>query len=133
MNTIIDFLSSMSNWAIILLLLVGLGKVYSIFKNELKEKIEFMQKADVSTKKGLACALAQSACNEGMSLFSAFVMLLNYQRYGKMRGMCEIVEWSIRDESMHVEGVSKLFRTYCNEHSRIVDDTFKKEIYERYN
>lgn len=34
MNTIIDFLSSMSNWAIILLLLVGLGKVYSIFKNE---------------------------------------------------------------------------------------------------
>jgi len=38
MNTIIDFLSSMSNWAIILLLLVGLGKVYSIFKNEQPKK-----------------------------------------------------------------------------------------------
>jgi ribonucleoside-diphosphate reductase beta chain len=41
-----------------------------------------------------------------MSLFSAFVMLLNYQRTGKMRGMCEIVEWSIRDETMHCEGMT---------------------------
>jgi ribonucleoside-diphosphate reductase beta chain len=43
--------------------------------------------------------MARSVCNEGMSLFSAFVMLLNYQRFGKMKGMCEIVEWSIRDET----------------------------------
>jgi glutaredoxin 3 len=104
---------------------------YSAFLayHELKEKIEFMQKADVSTKKGLACALAQSACNEGMSLFSAFVMLLNYQRYGKMRGMCEIVEWSIRDETMHVQGMTQLFREYVKENPRIVNDELKSEIY----
>jgi glutaredoxin 3 len=104
---------------------------YSTFLSyhQLKEKIEFMQKSDVSTKKGLACAIAQSACNEGMSLFSAFVMLLNYQRFGKMRGMCEIVEWSIRDETMHVQGMTQLFREYVKENPRIVNDELKSEIY----
>lgn len=99
---------------------------------ELKTKIEFMQSADPSTQAGLGKALAQSACNEGMSLFSAFVMLLNYQRFGKMKGMCEIVEWSIRDESMHVEGMTRLFHEFCKEHPRIVTDDFKRDIYQMF-
>ncbi len=107
---------------------------YSAFLEykEMSDKIEFMQQNDVSTKKGLGLSLAQSACNEGMSLFSAFVMLLNYQRFGKMKGMCEIVEWSIRDETMHVQGMTKLFREYVKEHPRIVNDDFKKQIYKMY-
>jgi len=100
--------------------------------DEMRQKIEFMQSADVHTQAGLAKALAQSACNEGMSLFSAFVMLLNYQRFGKMRGMCEIVEWSIRDETMHVQGMTQLFRQYCEEHPRIITDDFKKDIYQMF-
>ena len=28
-----------------------------------------------------------------------------------MKGMGQIVTWSIRDESLHVEGLSELFRT----------------------
>jgi glutaredoxin 3 len=100
--------------------------------DELKNKIEFMQSADTSTLAGLGKAVAQSACNEGMSLFSAFVMLLNYQRVGKMKGMCEIVEWSIRDETMHVEGMTRLFRTYLDEHPRIVNDEFKQSIYQMF-
>lgn len=99
---------------------------------ELKTKIEFMQDADTHTLHGLGKALAQSACNEGMSLFSAFIMLLNYQRVGKMKGMCEIVEWSIRDESMHVEGMTRLFREFCNEHPKVVTDEFKKSIYQMF-
>lgn len=34
MNTIIEFLSSKQNWAILFLLLIGLGKVYALIKNE---------------------------------------------------------------------------------------------------
>ena len=69
--------------------------------NQMREKIEFMTQAPEGLGKTahLAFELARSVCNEGMSLFSAFVMLLNYQRAGKMRGTCEIVEWSIKDES----------------------------------
>ena len=78
---------------------------YSSFLSftEMREKIEFMQETgihnDHPTLKAIATSLAQAVCNEGMSLFSAFVMLLNYQRFGKMKGMCEIVEWSIKDET----------------------------------
>jgi len=107
---------------------------YSAFLEykEMKDKIEFMQNNDVSTKKGLGLSIAQSACNEGMSLFSAFVMLLNYQRFGKMKGMCEIVEWSIRDETMHVMGMTRVFREFISEHPRVVNDQFKFEIYEMF-
>ena len=97
---------------------------------EMSDKLEFMSDIDVGTQSGLCKAVARSVINEGMSLFSAFVMLLNYQRYGKMRGMCEIVEWSIRDESMHCEGMVRLFRTLCEEHPRIVTDAFKGDIYQ---
>ncbi|MEK9697364.1 MAG: ribonucleotide-diphosphate reductase subunit beta, partial [Candidatus Poseidoniales archaeon] len=93
------------------------------------DKVEFMTKSDPSTVRGLGHALAKSVFNEGVALFASFVMLLNFQRFGKMKGMGKVVEWSIRDESMHVEGNAKLFRSYCKEHPRIVDNDFKREIY----
>ena len=96
------------------------------------DKIEFMQTFDPDTKQGLAKSIAQTVCNEGMSLFSAFVMLLNFQRFGKLKGMCEIVEWSIRDETMHVDGMTALFRQYITENPEVVNDEFKQSIYDMY-
>ena len=96
---------------------------------EMTDKIEFMQKADITTQRGLALALAKSVFNEGVALFASFVMLLNFQRVGKMKGMGKVVEWSIRDESMHVEGNSRLFKAFVAEHPKLVDNEFKKEIY----
>lgn len=98
--------------------------------SEMADKIDFMMDSDIGTMRGLALALAKSVYNEGVALFASFVMLLNFQRYGKMKGMGKVVEWSIRDESMHVEGIAKLFKAFCKEHPRIVDDEFKAEIYE---
>lgn len=97
---------------------------------EMSEKLEFMQDNNVNSHTGLALAFAQSTFNEGMSLFASFVMLLNFQRYGKMKGMGTIVEWSIRDESIHVMGNSKLFREFCEEHPRVVNDELKSKIYD---
>lgn len=93
---------------------------YSLFLNfaEMRHKIEFMTEPPLrlpTKDMHIAYELARSVCNEGMSLFSAFAMLLNFQRFGKMRGMCEVVEWSIRDEDRHVEGMTRLFQTYCKE------------------
>jgi len=98
--------------------------------SEMADKIEYMRKADTNTLRGLGLSLAKSVFNEGVALFASFVMLLNFQRFGKMKGMGKVVEWSIRDESMHVEGNSKLFKAFCKEHSRVVDNEFKKEIYD---
>jgi glutaredoxin 3 len=94
------------------------------------DKIEFMKEGKTNSQSDLALVLAQSVFNEGMSLFSSFVMLLNFQRFGKMKGMGTIVEWSIRDETIHVQGNAKLFRTLCDEHPKIVNDELKSKIYE---
>ena len=112
-------------------------KEYSSFLDykEMKEKIEFMIESTVvikNEKQKLLFELARSVCNEGMSLFSAFVMLLNYQRFGKMKGMCEIVEWSIRDESTHLNGMTKLFHEYLKENPELLDDKLKAYIYSNY-
>ena len=98
--------------------------------SEMADKIDYMRKADTNTLRGLGLSIAESVFNEGVALFASFVMLLNFQRFGKMKGMGKVVEWSIRDESIHVEGNSKLFKAFIKEHSRVVDDEFKKEIYE---
>lgn len=99
---------------------------------QMADKVEFMGDIDVHSLSGTGLAIARSVLNEGMSLFSAFAMLLNYQRFGKMPGMCTVVEWSVRDESQHAEGMAKLFREFCEEHPRIVNDEFKKDIYEMF-
>ena len=98
--------------------------------SEMADKLDFMSQGNINTQTGLALVLAQSVFNEGMSLFASFVMLLNFQRFGKMKGMGTIVEWSIRDETMHVQGNAKLFREFCEERPRVVNDELKSKIYE---
>ena len=71
-----------------------------------------------------------SAFTEGLQLFSSFAMLLNFQRFGKMRGMGKVVEWSIKDETIHVEGMIKLFRTIISENHHIWTDEFKRHLYQ---
>ena len=80
---------------------------------------------------GLARELAVfSAFGEGLQLFASFIMLLNFQRYGKMKGMCQIVTWSIRDESHHVENMIKLFHALIDENRKVWNDNFKKTLYQ---
>lgn len=71
-----------------------------------------------------------SAFTEGMQLFSSFIMLLNFPRHGEMRGMGQIVTWSIVDETMHAESMIKLFRTYVEENNEIWNDELKSKIYQ---
>ena len=47
-----------------------------------------------------------------------------------MKGMGQIVTYSIRDESLHVEAMTKLFRSFITENVDIWTDDFKKEIYQ---
>jgi ribonucleoside-diphosphate reductase beta chain len=59
-------------------------------------------------------------------------MLKHYERFGKMKGMCTIVEWSVRDETQHVLGMTRLFVEYLNEHPEIKTEAFKRSIYDMY-
>ena len=70
-----------------------------------------------------------SAFTEGMQLFSSFIMLLNFPRHGKMKGMGQIVTWSIVDETMHAESMIRLFKEYIKENPEIWNDELKSKIY----
>jgi ribonucleoside-diphosphate reductase beta chain len=71
-----------------------------------------------------------SAFGEGMQLFSSFAILMSFQRRKLMKGMTTIVEWSIRDESHHVECMIRLLHELIKEHPRAWNDETKKRIYD---
>jgi ribonucleoside-diphosphate reductase beta chain len=99
---------------------------------EMRAKHDYV--TDISSKNGTLESTAThiavfSAFTEGMQLFSSFIMLLNFPRQGKMKGMGQIVTWSIVDETMHAESMIKLFRTYIEENKEIWNDELKGKIY----
>jgi ribonucleoside-diphosphate reductase beta chain len=99
---------------------------------EMKDKHDYVMNisAQNTTKENTATHIAVfSAFTEGMQLFSSFVMLLNFPRTGKMKGMGQIVTWSIVDETMHAENMMKLFKTYIQENNEIWNDDLKSRIY----
>jgi ribonucleoside-diphosphate reductase beta chain len=60
-----------------------------------------------------------SAFTEGVNLFSSFAILLSFKMRNKLKGVGQIVEWSIRDESLHSEAGCWLFRTLIDENPEI--------------
>ena len=115
---------------------VGMPEIeYKAFAEyeEMADKHEYVHniKTTKKDKKSIAKTLAvYSAFTEGLQLFSSFAILLNFPRFGRMKGMGQIVTYSIRDESMHVEAMTKLFREFIQENIEIWTDDFKKELYE---
>lgn len=96
---------------------------------EMKDKHEYLQTSKLSSEP-LDKIAVFSAFGEGLQLFSSFAILLNFQRFNKMKGMCEIVAWSIKDESIHVEGLVKLFHSLLNENPKWWNDKTKANIYQ---
>tara|TARA_R100000900_G_scaffold94520_5_gene73346 strand:- start:95 stop:1081 length:987 start_codon:yes stop_codon:yes gene_type:complete len=60
-----------------------------------------------------------SAFTEGVNLFSSFAVLLSFKMQNKLKGVGQIVEWSIRDESLHSEAGCWLFRTLLKENPHL--------------
>lgn len=108
-------------------------QAFSQYK-EMAAKHEFMSKAweeDLTPEEKAALDLALfSAFGEGMQLFSSFAILLSFPRFGKMKGMGQIVTWSIRDESLHVEGMLKVFEAFVDEHPEVWTERVKRIIYD---
>jgi len=99
---------------------------------EMREKHDYVM--ELSSKNGDKESTAKhiavfSAFTEGMQLFSSFIMLLNFPRMGKMKGMGQIVTWSIVDETQHAESMMRLFKEYIKENPEIWNDELKSQIY----
>ena len=97
---------------------------------EMAEKHEYVNSFTMQSPETIAQQIAVfSSFTEGMQLFSSFIMLLNFSRFGKMKGMGQIVAWSLADESHHVDGMTQLFREFVKENKHVWNDDLKKQIY----
>ena len=97
---------------------------------EMKDKYDYMQTFTVDSKFEIARTLAVfGAFTEGLQLFASFAILLNFPRFGKMKGMGQIISWSVRDESLHCNSIIRLFRTFVQENPEIWTEDLKRDIY----
>lgn len=106
---------------------IGMPEIeYSAFLHykEMKDKQDYLQSFNVNDPYELALTLAAfGAFAEGVQLYASFAILLNFQRFGKMKGMGQIVTWSARDESLHCNSMIKLYHTLCQENPDAIDLT----------
>ena len=71
-----------------------------------------------------------SAFTEGVNLFSSFAILLSFKLRNLLKGVGQIVEWSIRDESLHSEAGCWLFRQLMLEKPELNTPELRKSIEE---
>src|SRR3546814_15013315 len=91
---------------------------YSAFMQykEMKDKHDYLQQFGVDTDEDIAKTLAMfGGFTEGLQRFASFAMLMNFTRFNKMKGMCQIVSWSVRDETVPCEGIVRLSHALVKE------------------
>src|SRR4026209_3008970 len=90
---------------------------------EMKDKHDYLATFGVDSDEDIARTLAMfGGFTEGLQLFASFAMLMNFPRFNKMKGMGQVVSWSVRDETLHCEGITRLFHTFAQETGALTDD-----------
>ncbi len=107
-------------------------KEYSAFLEyeSMRNKYTYIRGFDVRSVEELAINLAVfGGFMEGVSLFSSFAILMNFPRLGRLKGMGQIVTWSIRDETLHSRGVTRLFRDLIDENRHLWTRELQNTLY----
>ncbi|MET0155829.1 MAG: ribonucleotide-diphosphate reductase subunit beta [Rickettsiales bacterium] len=111
---------------------IGMPEIeYSAFLTykEMKDKYDYMQRFHADDAANIAKTLAVfGAFTEGLQLFASFAILLNFPRFNKMKGMGQVVTWSVRDETLHTNSIIRLFKTFISENPFIWTEELKEEI-----
>ena len=98
---------------------------------EARAKIDRLTEQPGETLKDKALSLAIfSAFTEGVNLFSSFAILMSFQLRNMMKGTGQIVEWSVRDESLHSKAGCWLYRTLLEEAPELDTKEMTQAIYE---
>lgn len=98
---------------------------------EAKAKIDRLVElpGDTLHEKALSLAIF-SAFTEGVNLFSSFAILMSLQLRNLMKGTGQIVEYSVRDESLHSKAGCWLFRTLIEENPNLNTPELTQNIYD---
>lgn len=108
---------------------------------EMQNKIDLMtddllEGKEVSTPYRFCVMLAQILLGEGIGLFTAFSVLLNYKRFGLITGFNDINQWSLVDETDHVnnnirilkEAMTDLTQVEVTSIQRFIRDLIQKYV-----
>ncbi len=96
---------------------------------EMRDKWDFLHSFHGEEAEDIATTLALfGAFTEGLQLFASFAILLNFPRFNKMKGMGQIVSWSVRDETLHTLSIIKLFKTFIEENPHVWTSDFQKKL-----
>ena len=96
----------------------------------MKDKYDYLQGCKSDSLHNIAKTVAIcSAFTEGVQLFASFAILLNFPRHNKMKGMGQIITWSVRDETLHCNSMIRLFRELIDENPEVWTERLREEIY----
>ena len=114
---------------------LGLDNFQAFMEDEAsRNKIERLLETLSETIEEKALALAIfSAFTEGVNLFSSFAILMSFQLRNMLKGTGQIVEWSVRDESLHSQAGCWLFRTLMQESPELDTVEMRNNVIEACN
>jgi ribonucleoside-diphosphate reductase beta chain len=111
---------------------LGLDDFQAFMEDETsKNKIDRLIEVPGETLEEKAISLAIfSAFTEGVNLFSSFAILMSFQLRNLMKGTGQVVEWSVRDESLHSKAGCWLFTTLLEEYPELNTPKLRNQITE---
>jgi ribonucleoside-diphosphate reductase beta chain len=111
---------------------LGLDDFKAFLEDETsKAKIDRLVETPGESLEERALSLAIfSAFTEGVNLFSSFAILMSFQLRNLMKGTGQIVEWSVRDESLHSKAGCWLYKTLLNENPVLDTPELRNKIIE---
>ncbi len=93
------------------------------------------QNVDLTTKEGLQKFLdnlvAFYVVTEGLFFYSGFVTMLSFGRQNRLPGVCEQIQYILRDESIHMNFGIQLINTIIQENPHCWTAEFRSHLLER--
>ena len=119
------------------------NKIYEthIITPSMKAKEDFINKYvnrmteenyDVTTKEGkkdfVRNLVAYNIIMEGIWFYSGFMVMLSFRQRNKLRNLASMINWVLRDESLHLKFGINLVLNILEENPEIVSAEFAEEI-----
>lgn len=89
---------------------------------------------DVTSVEGIQTfvknVVATNIVTEGIWFYSGFMLILSFRQRNKLRNFSALIDWVLRDESLHLKFGMNLVLTILEEYPEVVTDDFAQEIRE---
>lgn len=100
--------------------------VQSFFEKLTDKNFDIM--SDEGKKDFIRNLIVTNAVAEGVWFYSGFMVMLSFRQRNKLRNFGSLINWIVRDESMHLKFGMTLILTVLEENADLVTEEFATEI-----